>query len=59
MVEFARANFSHVVQGTSLKSKMPGQPWRGLWPCWDQGVIPVGFARAVQPAIGPVQVVIP
>ncbi len=29
-------------------SKMPGDPWHGLWPCRDHGVIPVGFAGAVQ-----------
>ncbi len=38
-----------VIQSTSVKSKMPGEPWRSLWLCRDQGVIPVGFAGAVQP----------
>ncbi len=38
-----------VLQSTSSKSKMPGDPWHGLWPCRDQGVIPMGFAGAVQP----------
>ncbi len=28
---------------------MPGDPWHGLWLCRDEGVIPVGFARAVHP----------
>ena len=38
-----------VIQSTGSKSMMPGDPWHGLWPCRDQGLIPVGFARAVQP----------
>ena len=38
-----------VIQSTGSKSKMPGDPLCGLWPCLDQGVIPVGFARADQP----------
>ncbi len=37
-----------LIQRTSLMSKMPGDPWRELWPCRDQGVKPVGFAGAVQ-----------
>ncbi len=31
---------------------MPGDPWHDLWPCRDQGVIPVGFAGANQPWLG-------
>ncbi len=38
-----------VIQSTNSKSKMPGDPWRALWPCRDQRVIPVDFAGAVQP----------
>ncbi len=30
---------------------MPGDPGHSLWPCRDQGVIPVGFAGAVQPCL--------
>ncbi len=45
----ARVNPSKVIQSTSFGSKMPGDPWHGLLPCRDQGLIPVGFAMAVQP----------
>ncbi len=38
-----------VIQSTSVKSKVPGDPWLSHWLCRDQGVIPVGFAGAFQP----------
>ncbi len=40
-----------VIQSTSVKSKVPGDPWRSHRLCRDQGVIPVGFAGAVQPCL--------
>ncbi len=50
MADVARADpQSKVFQGTGSKSKMPGEPWLGLLPCWDQGVVLIGFAGAQQP----------
>ncbi len=49
MVDFAGQTPGKVIQSTSFESKMPGDPWRSLWLCQDQGVIPVGFPGAVQP----------
>ncbi len=38
-----------VIESTSSKAEMRREPWRGLWLCRDPGVMPVGFAGAVQP----------
>ncbi len=40
-----------IPQNTSSKREMPGEPWRGLWPCRDQGVIPMDFVGVVQPCL--------
>ncbi len=36
------------IQITSSESQIPADPWLSLWSCQDQGVNPVGFARAGQ-----------
>ncbi len=48
---------SKVIQ--HAKSKLPGGPWRSLWPCWEMEAIPVDCTREDSPGAQPPTVMRP